>query len=255
MGLILVGCGAMLLVMAIQAHVWEGEFIRIGDIAEIYLAIYFGLVILGIVVQDYRLVHFGTSGKSFPQLTAEQLEPIRRTLEEDYDVPGAIRLYRDAAPEAGLAEAKRYVIRLFLTLRAEHPEKFVLPPFSPVALNWRVMLRLALIEAVVVGVLWCAMPPSDPASAVYQFAFSFLFGMGVTVGLRVNASWKSLWRRRMLLPAWVLVIVGWTIALMLAQSPWPHLCGLFCGAILMLSGFRSLRALRRIEARQTTEKP
>ncbi len=243
-GLILVGCGATLLVMAIQAHVWEGEFIRAGQIAEIYLATYLGLMILGNVVQDYRLVYYGTSSASIRQLTAEEIEPIRRALEEDYDVRGAVRRYREAAPEANAAEAMRYVIRLNGTLRAEHPEKFVLPPLSLATLNWKGMLRLALVEAVVLGVLWYAMPTSNPAWAVWQFAFSFLFGMGLTACRRMMDNWKGK-KRLLLVPTLVLMVVGWAMTSFLAQSPWPHLCGFFFGIALMLSGFRSLRSLRR----------
>ncbi len=243
-GLIMVGCGLVLLVETIQAKVWEGEAIA-HSICMIYLSIYWGLLILGIVVRDYRLVHYGMSGKSFPKLTAEQLEPIRRALEEDYDIPGAIRLYREAVPEAGLADVKRYVTRLYFTLRAEHREKFVLPPLSLATLNWKVMLRMAMIEAAILGMVCYDIPPSDPASAVWQFGLSFLLGMGLMLGLRVSASWKTLWRRLLLFPALVLMFAGWVFTTGLAQSAWPYLCGLICGVILMLSGFRSLRSIRK----------
>jgi len=79
-GLIGVGCGVMLLVKMVQAHVWEGEAIR-WQILWIYISNYWGLATLGMVIRDYRLVHYGTSSR---QLTAEQIEPIRRAL-EDYD--------------------------------------------------------------------------------------------------------------------------------------------------------------------------
>jgi ribosomal protein L7/L12/tRNA A-37 threonylcarbamoyl transferase component Bud32 len=119
-GAVVVGAGIMLLVKSIQAHVWEGEFIWF-QIPGIYLSIYWGLALLGYVIQDYRLVYYGASGTSSRQLTAEQIEPIRRALEENYDLVAAIKRYREAVPEAGLAEAREYVLRLFKSLRAEHP--------------------------------------------------------------------------------------------------------------------------------------
>ena len=180
-GLILIGCGVMLLVTAIQAHVWEGESI-LGKISLTYLPIYFGLDILGMVIRDYRLVHYGTSSLSSRQLTAEQIEPIRRAL-EDCDLRAAIKRYREAVPDADRKEAIQYVVRLMESLRAQHPDKFGPPPLSLATLNWKAMGICALIEAVILGVLWYAMPPTNPASTVSQFACSFLFGMGLMAGL------------------------------------------------------------------------
>ena len=204
-GLIVVGCGVILLVTTIQAHVWEGEWIW-GPIGLIYLSIYLGLAILGIVIRDYRLVHYGTSGR---QLTAEQIE----------------------------------------SLLAKHPDKFVLPPFSLATLNWYSLLRLALIEAVCLGVLWYAMPPSHPASAVSQFAYSFLFGMGLTACLRVKGFWKRL---LLLIPALALMILSEAIVPRLAEasshSPGPYLYGFLFGILLMLFGFNSLHPNRNVRS-------
>jgi tRNA A-37 threonylcarbamoyl transferase component Bud32 len=141
-GLILVGCGVMLLMITIQAKVWEGESI-LGQIGWIYMFIYLGLVILGMVIRDYRLVHYGTpSQPPARQLTAEQIEPIRRAM-EDWDVAAAIKRYREAVPDAGWMEANRYVVRLAESLRAQHPGKFV-PHFSLVRVIKVVLLICAL---------------------------------------------------------------------------------------------------------------
>ena len=184
-GLIVVGCGVMLLVKTIQAHVWEGESIW-RQMAVVYLSIFWGLAILGIVIRDYRLVHFGTSSR---QLTAEQIEPIRRAM-EDWDVVTAINLYREAVPDADVAEANQYVGRLAESLRAQHPGKFVPPPLSLATLNWKAMGICGLIEAVILGVLLYALPLSSPVLAIPQFAFSLLFGMGLVAGLRLKGFWK-----------------------------------------------------------------
>ena len=245
-GLVMVGCGVMLLVTAIQAHVWEGELILFG-ILRIYVSIYFGLATWGIVIRDYRLVHYGMPSTSRIQLTAEQLEPVRRAL-EDFDWPAAFKCFREAAPDASLAEAKAAVFCFFCALRAQYPDKFV-PPLSLATLNWPMMLRFALIEGVVLVVLWFLTRPSHPASAIAQFAYSFLLGMGLIACLRVKGFWKRL---LLLLPALAVMILGETIVPRLAgastHTAGPYLCGFFGGIILMGSGFNPLpRSLRSLE--------
>jgi tRNA A-37 threonylcarbamoyl transferase component Bud32 len=189
-GLILVGGGVMLLAATIRAHVWEGESIM-GQFWWIYLWIYLGLVSISFVIRDYRLARYGTPSR---QLTAEQLEPIRRAM-EDYDVPAAIKRYREAVPGAGPAEARQYVLRLAGSLRAQHPGKFVPPPLSLATLNWSAMLLCAVIAAVILGVLWAVMRPPHPAWRAAQIACGFLFGLGLMAGVRV----KGLWQRLLLL--------------------------------------------------------
>jgi hypothetical protein len=110
------------------------------------MSIYFGLMILGMVIREYRLVHYGTSSQPpARQLTTEQIEPIRRAM-EDWDVVAAIKRYREAVPDAGLAEARDYVLRLAASLRSQHPGKFV-PHFSLVRIM-KVLLICAVIFVV-----------------------------------------------------------------------------------------------------------
>ncbi len=113
--LILVGCALVHLVTTIQAHVWEGESIW-DQVPLVFFSIWLAVAILEELIRDYRLVHYGTSSR---QLTAEQMYPIRCALEKDFDYFTAVKYYREAAPEASLAEAKQYVMRLFKTLLAK----------------------------------------------------------------------------------------------------------------------------------------
>ena len=255
-GLILVGCGVVLLAKTIQAHVWEGESI-LGPILTIYLVVYIGLAILGIVIRDYRLVHYGTSSR---QLTAEQIQPVRRAL-EGFDLPAAIEHYREAAPEAGWAEARRQVIGLFHSLRAQDPDKFVPPPLSLATLNWKTLGIRALTATVILGVLWYLTPPSSPVSAVSQFAYSFLFGMGWMAFTSVKGFWK---RMLLLAPALLVMILSEAIVPRLAESsshsPGPYLFGFFFGSALMASGFNPLvleeaRSRRRMRGRRRQPLP
>jgi tRNA A-37 threonylcarbamoyl transferase component Bud32 len=240
-GLVLVGLGIVLLVMAIQAHVWEGE--SIWSFLQCYAPIYFGLLLLGMVIRDYRLIHYGTLAPvelaAIRKLTTEQIEPIRRAL-EDRDWQAAIKRYREVVPEADAAEAKRYVGGLFASLLAQH--KLVPTPLSFATLNWKVMGICTLIEAAILGVLWLAMPPFHPASAVSQFAYSLLFGIGLTAGGRVKGLWK---RMLLLLPALAAMVLSETIVPRLAGASFhsigPYLYGLFSGIFLVISGFTPRR--------------
>jgi hypothetical protein len=238
-GLVVMGCSVMLLVTAVQAHVWEGESFW-PYLAMMYFSIYVGLWTLGIAIRDYRLVHYGTSASFSRQLTVEQIEPIRRAL-EDHNLRAAIERYREAVPDAGLTEANQYVTRLFYGLRAQHPDKFRPPPLSLATLNWNAFLICSLFEAVVVAVLWFAMPPSYPASAVSQFAYSLLLGMGVIAGLRVKGYRKLL----LLAPSLALMILSETMVPRLAgtssHSMGPYLFGFFFGIFLMVSAFTPRR--------------
>ena len=103
------------------------------------------------------------------------------------------------------------------------------------------MAILALIEGFVLMLWLLYTPPTYPTSAVWHFAFSFLFGMGLMLGLRVNASWKTFWRRLLLLPALASMFVGWVIAAAFAQSALPCVGGLFFGVFLMFSAFTPRR--------------
>jgi serine/threonine protein kinase len=249
-GLVWIGCGLMLLVTGIEAHVWEGESMW-PPLVLTYSSTYFGLWALWTVIRDYRLVHYGIrpamSRAVERQLTAAQVESICGVLEDEHDWRAGIERYRQVVPDAELAEAKQYVIRLYLTLRAEHPEKFAVPPLSLATLNWNAVLVCAAIEAVVLGVLWFVMPPSHPVSAGSQFAYSFLFGLGLTAGLRVKGRWKRL---LLLAPALAVLILSETILPRLvdasSHSTGTYVCGVLFGILLMASAFNPRR--RRREA-------
>ena len=75
------------------------------------LSIECGLITLGIVIRYYHLVNYGPSSKSSLPLTAEQIEPIRRALEDD-DWRTAHERYREAMPKAGWAERFQYLTDL-----------------------------------------------------------------------------------------------------------------------------------------------
>jgi tRNA A-37 threonylcarbamoyl transferase component Bud32 len=188
----LVASAVALLVIGIQAHVWESDPI-VPALVAIYPSIFFALMIFVALYQDYRLAQCGPTsqhgGPASRQLTPEQLEPIRRAM-EDYDVLTAMKHYRDAVPDASLREADQYVRRLAERLRPEHPGKFVPPVLTLATLNFREMLICLLLEAavVIVSCFFVSWSFSDAAS----FFAGFLFTTGLLAGARVQRMWQRL---------------------------------------------------------------
>jgi hypothetical protein len=240
-GLILVGCGVVVLAKTIQAHVWEGESIW-GQTFLIYWSLYSGFALLGIVIRDYRLVNYGIPIPASRQLTAQQIEPIHRAM-EDWHLIAAINLYREAVPDADLTEARLYVLRLAEAQRAKHPGKFLPPPpMSLTRLNWKAMLICAVIEAVILGLLWAIMLPPHPAWFAVEFVCGFLFALGLTAGLRVKGFWKLM---LLMVPTTVVMVLGIAIvtyaAAVLTRSAAACVLVFFFGLFLMVSGFTPRR--------------
>ena len=191
-GLILVGGGVVLLVKTIQAHVWEGESIDLWQIVGIYILIDWGLAALGMVIRDYRLVHYGPPpAPESRKLNAEQIESIRSTLEHDDDLDywAAVKRYRKVVPGAGIGEAILYVGSLLDSLRAENPEKFCPKPLPVAAPNWKFMGIFILVEVTCLAVLCLARLPFHPVWAIMLFVQSLICGAVFIVGHHVAGCW------------------------------------------------------------------
>ena len=239
-GLTSLGCGVTLLAVAIEANVWDGDSISGILLLWIYVSIFQGLEALGMVVRDYRLIH-GLGSNPLRHLTSGQIASIRSEL-ECHDFRAAIVRYREAVADAGSAEAKEYVVRLFGQLRAAFPDRFAPPPLSLATLNWRAMAICTLIQAGVLGALWFVLPPAHPASAISRFTYSFMFGLGLSAGLRVKGVWKRL---LLLVPAFAVAFLGEVIVPRVfgasSISLGLYWLGIFSGVCLMFSGFNPRR--------------
>ncbi|MBM3994589.1 MAG: serine/threonine protein kinase [Planctomycetes bacterium] len=237
-GLACLGTGTLLLIKLIQAFVWEGESL-LGHMLPIYGSTYFGLAAFGLVVRDYWLVQYGRPSR---QVTPEQLQAMSKAL-EDYDLAAAITIYREAFPEASLAEAQEYVVRLAETLRAQHPDKYVPPTLSLATLNWNWILITGVIEAICMGIFWAIMPPARPAAFLSQFAFGYLLGAGMMAGTRVSG---FLYRMLLVVPAFVAIIVSEAILRQptegMSRDPLAYTLGIILGVAIMVSAFTRSRS-------------
>ncbi len=236
LSLVLVSWGIMFLAKAIQTYVWEGYSIW-RKVFGIYGSIYFGIAILGILIRDYRLRLHGAASR---HLTPEQIATITRAM-EDYNVPAAIKLYRQAVPDARLGEANQYVVRLAETQRAKHPGKFVPPSWSQFSLNVKAMLICGVLEAAVFGVWWVISSPAYPGWVAAELSCTFLFGVAVLACARVKGFWK---RALLLVPPIPAMIVCEVLRYYSADPSigWAvPVIGFFGGFFLMVSAFTPRR--------------
>jgi tRNA A-37 threonylcarbamoyl transferase component Bud32 len=235
-GLVCLGSAIVLLLKTIQVQVWEIA-IPAGNYLGAFASAWWGLILLHAAVRDYRLTQYGVPSR---QLPAEQLEPIRQAVAE-FDYLQAIRLYRQTVPDAGLLEAREFVLRLADTLRAQDPVKFALPPLSLATLNWQAILICAVIEAVVFALLWVLMPSPAPLAFAYDFTTGLLFGMGMIAGLRM----KGFWKRMLLLAPALAMMVSRSLFVPSVTDVFDatrgFLPGIPFGVCLMVSGFTRRR--------------
>jgi tRNA A-37 threonylcarbamoyl transferase component Bud32 len=276
-GIIEFAGGVAYLVAVVQAYVWEGEPIRFGQFAILYLLFYWGYAILHVVVRDFRLVNYGTAAASItmalPQANKELDTASRAVYEkaraamEKWDQEAAIQTYRDA----GLAkrDAMAVVMKLGKRMRAERPDRFAYPPLSLSNMSWKGIFFCALIEAALFAVVWYRDPPSQPIAAVLPFAYCFLFGTGIMAFTRV----KGFGTRILLLAPGAVVMLASEIALRSLQGQLHtselymlghffgtfelYVLGFIFGMALMASGLvgEAGRALRKKLSQPGGEKP
>jgi hypothetical protein len=185
-GLLLLGSSLALMAMSIQAHVWEGVPLLVF-FSPIYCSMYFGLMSFGFLIRDYRRANFGAASR---QLTEEQIESIRRAI-EDFDIRSAVNLYTKAVPDAERLEAVQFVTQYAKNLKKQKPEKFAPPTFSFATLNWTAMKRFAFIDACFIAFICLVTKlPPHPSWTIAQFVYSCLFGLGIVACSRVKSFGK-----------------------------------------------------------------
>ena len=237
LGLASVGFGFVFLAKLIQAHVWEGG-VPSRYYSGVYLSECFGFMLLAQSIRDYQRTVFGRPSR---QLSDHQIEAIRRAVLE-VDIPGAVRLYRQAVPDAHMGEARDYARQIAADLQKTHPDKFVLPSLSLRTFNWRLIAICAAIEAAI-GVV-CAMVFPATRSAV--FAYELTTGILIVLGVLVGARLKGFWKRMLAISSGPLMMAF--IRELLPRSPdgphiagWSYFFGVAFGVFLMLSAYTKVR--------------
>ena len=74
----------------------------------------------------------------------------------------------------------------------------------------------AWIEAVILAVLWYAMPPTNPALTISTFASGFLLGMGLMLAMRVKGLRKQV---LLLAPGFAVTMLSVLIVPHFAENP------------------------------------
>jgi tRNA A-37 threonylcarbamoyl transferase component Bud32 len=185
-GFVLLAIGISYLGLAIRAHVWEAASLA-EPLLHAFGSIFFGSLALASVVRDAQISRYGVRSRA---LDAQQQAALRSAM-EDFDLPRAIRIYREAHPEASAFEASDYASRLAVTLRGANPGKFVPVPITLKSLNWRWLGAALLVEAAVVAIAWTLYPPQHPIAFGSYFLAAATFSIGISAAVRVKGFWRQ----------------------------------------------------------------
>ena len=210
-GLGLIAMGIAYMGLAIHAHVWEAASLA-EPMLHVFGAIFFGSLALTTAIRDVQISRYGVRNRI---LNGEQQAAIRSAMEH-FDLPQAIRIYREAHPEASAFEANDYASRLALSLRDKNPGKFVPTPITLKSLNWKWLGLGAAIEAVVLATALAIYPPTYPIAFATQFLAVAAFSFGIAAGTRIRGFWK---RTLYLAPSIVLGAAGSALAAWLEDFP------------------------------------
>ncbi len=152
-------------------------------------------------------------------------------------------MYEQAFADAGRAEARAFVSQRFEEISRQRPREFAAAVPKLWDLNWRYMALCALIEVPIVAAFWLVMQPANPFGVAVGCGLGAAFGL---VGAAANNRLVGFRKRflRAILPLVVgLMIVAALTAYAGARGVFgPFLfLGMFCGTVLMNSGFAPKR--------------
>lgn len=233
LGVATLAYGLVFLAKIIQTHVWEGS-VRTDYFLGVWIDVWIGLTLLWLVARDYHRNVIGAPSREFSD---DQRAAIRAATLE-FDLPAAIRLYREAVPEAGVAEARDYVAQLAADLQAKEPARFVIPALSLKTLNWKLTAICAGIEMVIIGVGVVLFPAMQSTLVAYQLSTGLLLGVGALIGARLKGFWK---RSLALMPGFVMIVLGSEFLPRTPGTPhlfgWAYMLGVAGGVFLMMSAY------------------
>ncbi len=244
-GLSSLAYAVLIIAMTIEAYVWEGYPDVLGLAFMIWALCWFALWLLLRVGHDYRQATYGQPSR---QIDDETLNQMRQSLLGG-ELASAMRIYRQAVPEAGVEEIRRFVVQLAARLEAEDPERWAASQPKPWEINWRAVGICLAVEVVVLLAIWSLMSPSHfGVAATRVFGWS-LFGGTMIVGARFRKNWKQ----KVL--AISVATLGFLIASvapeMFAQPKtshgplgWPFVVGILGGTFLAISAYTRRRRVR-----------
>jgi len=251
-GLSVLAYALFLTAMAIETYVWEGPVRWFHGVAVFGLA-WFGLWLLVRVGQDYRQAVYGRPSR---QIDPAQLGRMRESLLAG-DPVEAIRIYRKAVPDAGRAEAGRFVGQLALKVEADDPERYAANQPKPWQINWRAVGICLVIEAIVVLAIWSVTEPLPLGLIALDFFGGWLFALAcIAPGTRIapGMRFKKNWTHRLIIFSPVacfglmIPVIGREFVLepnaSYSMFDWPFIAGIFCSVYLVASAFSRGRRVR-----------
>ncbi len=94
-------------------------------------------------------------------------------------------------PEAGTAEARDFVMRAADEFRQTQQAKYAAASSEPLGnVNRGAMALCGAIEAVGVAIYCVHLPPADPVNFAYRLATGFIFGVAISLSVRVKGFGK-----------------------------------------------------------------
>lgn len=242
-GLASVCYGKIFLAKIIQAYVWEGA-IRANYFLGVWIDIWLGVALLWLVVRDYQKTYYGMPSR---ELTVEQQSDIRQAALE-YDIPQAIRIYRRAVPDAGVVEAREYVVKLIAEIQSKEPGRALIPVFSLVTLNWKLVAVAIILEAILYAVGIVIFPPMRSPGFIYLFVASMALGITILIGARMKGfkirTIASFAGMLILALSTLLYPIGFLLfpdAILSSMAQWAYLLGILSGIFLMMSAYTKNR--------------
>jgi predicted Ser/Thr protein kinase len=241
-GLSVLVSGLLFAATIIETYVWEGP-VPMMHVLVIYPVTWAALWLLVRVARDYGQAVYGRPSR---QIDAERFSQMRESL-LDGDPVGALHIYRKAVPDAGRAEAKRFVEQLAVEVKAEDPQRYAASQPKLWEINWRAAGNCLVIVALAVFVVSSMMGSFHPGIIAAGLFSGSLFGGGMFAASFATARFKKNVRRGLVVlavEACVMMIAVLGPALCLGEnhtfySPlgWPWGVSFFGGVFLILSAF------------------
>jgi hypothetical protein len=189
----------------IQAYVWE-DYFSLARVVQLWALLFSSAMIVASVAREQLGTALGLQQADDQSIEPATADAVRDALIAGNRV-GAIRAYR-AQTGAGLAQARRQVLRLADAMYREHPERFARDPTLRAPVNMRLLavLVLAVLAAVVTGAV-IAVPPPSRAVSLGLFATGTAAGIAMALARSLRSRWQSI--VAVLLAIGALTVAAW----------------------------------------------